>query len=127
MSEHFPLRRPPAECPNDGVCSSLIPRLEDCEQANINHAKVVGEIGVSLGSLRDEVHEIKITLRERDKLGSFLQTAFMSILGVLVVQLFASIWWASSLTHKLETSMHKIEDHEARLRAHTLELRQSKP
>jgi hypothetical protein len=116
MSEHFPLRRPPSDCPNDGVCSSLLPRLEDCEQANDQHAKGLSDIGQSIVSLREEVHEIKITLRERDKLGSFLQTAFMSILGVLVVQLFASIWWASSLTHKLESSMARIEDHELRLR-----------
>jgi hypothetical protein len=65
-----------------------------------------------------EVHEIKVTLRERDKLGGFLQTAFVSILGAIGLQFVTSVWWASSVSNKLENSISVVADHEVRLREH---------
>jgi hypothetical protein len=119
MSEHARINQPPQDCPNGGVCATMLPRLEQVEEQDEKHSEALGRISDTMGQLQKEVHEIRVVLRERDKLGTFLQTAFISILAVLLIQLATGIWWASTITHKMENAGIAILDHEVRLREHS--------
>jgi ferric-dicitrate binding protein FerR (iron transport regulator) len=119
MSEHARINRPPDDCPNGGVCATMLPRLENVEEQDERHSAALERIGGAMDQLQKEVHEIRVTLRERDKLGGFLQTAFMSILGVLIIQIVTGIWWASTITGQMQAASSAIIDHELRLREHS--------
>jgi hypothetical protein len=127
MSEHTHLRRPPNDCPNDGVCSSILPRLEECEDSNKEHSELLTKIG-------SEVHDIKVTLRERDRTHDFLRTVFLTLLGcfaggalAMVVQVVVTVHYFGGMTEKLERVVRAVDDHEHRLREHSKYINRQSP
>jgi hypothetical protein len=118
------IHRPPEQCPNDGICLSLGPRV-DLHETTLN--TVVND----MGSLKKDVHEIKITLRERDNLMGFLKAVFISLLsisflGLMTVggQIVMTARWMAQTDMRF-TFMERthadteqtVADHEARLRS----------
>jgi hypothetical protein len=74
------LELPPEACPNGGVCITLGPRVDQ-------HDIALASVAKDIGTLKADVHEIKITLRERDNLMGFLKTVFLSLLSIFFVGL----------------------------------------
>jgi hypothetical protein len=114
MSEQ--LKMPPAACPNDGACLTILPRLEEGDRRMNNHDAALNRIGTDLDAVKKDVHSINITLRERENIISFLRTIFLSLLGVGLVQVCATIWWASQLNSTVQRNTQVISDHEMRIR-----------
>lgn len=114
-SQEFAL--PPEGCPNSGACLTIIPRLEEGEARMNNHDAALNRIGTDLDVVKKEVHEIRIVLRERDTSMAFLRTVFLSILGVGLVQVASTLWWAATLTNKVEALIANSQDWETRMRA----------
>ena len=117
------LQRPPSDCPNDGLCFTLQPRVENVEDG-------LGVVNKDLSALRQDVHEIKITLRERDNLMGFLKTVFVALLGIFVMGLIGTFgqvvmtarWMAQTdmkfevMTTAAQELKSLVADHEVRLR-----------
>ena len=113
------------ECPKPGLCLDLESQAHDAKQALLlqnehlqRHDSALERIGAGLDSLKSETHEIRVTLRERDKLGGFLQTVFVSLLAVTLVHFGAGIWWAATMSSSIRTLGDEVTDHRATLRAH---------
>ena len=117
MAPRTLIHTPPAGCPNDGICSVVVPRLEEGEKRLDNHDAALNRIGVDLDQVKREVHEIRVVLRERDGSMNFLRTVFLSILGVGLVQVASTLWWAATLTNKVEALIANSQDWETRMRA----------
>jgi hypothetical protein len=119
------MHMPPPGCPNEGVCLTLGPRVDQ-------HEAALSSLGTDIGALKRDVHEIKVTLRERDNLMGFLKTVFVALLSIFFLGLSAVVGqvvmtarWMAQTDMKFEAianSTHDIEadvaDHEQRLRAH---------
>lgn len=97
---------------------TLAPRIQRCEEANAQNSHSLEKIGTDLDVVKREVHEIKVVLRERDKLGSFLQTAFVSILAGIGLQFVAAVWWASTITSKMESVGATLSEHRTQIQKH---------
>lgn len=127
MSEQR-LHVPPEACPNDGVCMSIQPTLDAHEEQLSRHDKALGRIGTDLDQVKKDVHEIRITLREKDQMMHFLRTVFLALLavffsGVIAVigQIGVTVWWAGQLNTTITLNQHSISDHESRIRSEEME------
>jgi hypothetical protein len=114
---------PPENCPNDGVCVTLPTRIYALEEAQGRHDAALERIGRDLDTVKKEVHEIRITIRERDGQAQFLRTVFLTLLGLFVsgviamlAQIGVTVYYAGRMTAKLDYMVLMVEDHEARLR-----------
>ena len=82
-----------------------------------NHDAALNRIGTDLDVVKKEVHEIRIVLRERDTSMAFLRAVFLSILAVGLVEVASTLWWAATLTNKVEALIANSQDWETRMRA----------
>jgi hypothetical protein len=117
MSQH--LQRPPAECPNGELCLTVHPRLESLEQAHKRNDASIREIRASVESMQRDLHEVRVTLRERDKNWTFIQSTFIALIVAAGVQISTTIWFASQLSATVEQHGSILTDHEDRLRFHS--------
>ena len=125
-AEHLEL--PPAACPNGGVCMTHTPRLEEVEKNVERHDAALNRIGTDLDTVKKDVHEIRITLREKDQMMSFLRTVFLALLGcfasgviAIIIQIGATVWWAGQLNTTMIINGKSISDHEIRLRSEEMD------
>lgn len=95
---------------------TLEPRINEVEKDLERHDKALGRIGTDLDTVKRDIHEIRVVLRERDNTVSFLKTVFIAILAVGILQFSATVWWAATVTSQLETMGEKVLDHETRIR-----------
>jgi len=109
---------PPPACPNDGACIMIMPTLDDHARRLTEHDRSLEKIGEDVRSTKEEVHVIKVVLNERQNVIGFLRSVFLAILAVGVVQVGATIWWASTLNATVTQLVQKVADHEVRLRSH---------
>jgi hypothetical protein len=117
MSQH--LQRPPAECPNGELCLTVHPRLESLEQAHKRNDASIREIRTNVETMQRDLHEVRVTLRERDKNWTFIQSTFVGLLIAAGLQISTTIWFASRLSATVEQHASDIADHEERLRFHS--------
>ncbi len=123
-----PLHTPPADCPNDGVCVLTQPQLAEHSDKINRHEKALERIGEDMEQVKKDVHEIRVTLREKDQMMNFLRTVFLSLLGVFAtgvfgvfIQISATVWWASQLNTTMESSQRTLTDLETRMRSEELD------
>lgn len=87
------------------------------------HDAGLNRIGSDLDQVKKDVHEIRVTLRERDQMMAFLRTVFLALLGVflasglgVVTQIGVTVYWAGQLNTTVNSLTTTVSDHEARLR-----------
>jgi len=117
------LHMPPAACPNDGICMSLPAKIESLEASDRRHEGSMSELSGDLNTLKKDVHEIKITLRERDKMQEFLKTVFVGMLicfvgGMLGIlgQVGLTVYYSGGVKMQLDQVIASVVDHEQRIR-----------
>ena len=93
-----------------------IARLDQHERELGRHAKALERIGTHLDVMGKEVHEVRVTLREKDETTKFLKSIFSAILVAVVLQLAGTVWWAAQLDSAVRVLTTAVSDHEARLR-----------
>jgi hypothetical protein len=118
MSQHQPVR-PPPDCPNEGLCISVHPRLESLEQAHGRNDASIRDIRANVDTMQRDLHEVRVTLRERDKNWAFIQSTFIALIVAAGVQISTTIWFASQLSATVEQHGRVLTDHEDRLRFHS--------
>jgi hypothetical protein len=121
------LERPPEECPNGGVCLEIPPRILRLEEAHARNDASIRAIQASLESVKRDTHEMRVTLRERDRNWTWVQSAFGALLVFAVVQIGTTIWFASQISAQVGQHERVIADHEERLRFHSNTLGRSNP
>ena len=110
------LSAPPANCPNEGICLTVTPRLDETDKTLARHDAALTRIGSNLEEVKFDLADIRITLRERDQIMGFIKTVFTAILFGLLVQIGTTVWWAGRLQSSVETLEKVALDHEARIR-----------
>jgi len=122
------LNMPPEACPNGGVCLMIQPQIDEHADKLHRHEKALERIGSDLDTVKKDVHEIRVTLREKDQMMNFLRTVFLALLGIfasgvigIVVQVGATVWWAGQLNSTIAANQLAINDHEQRLRSEELD------
>jgi hypothetical protein len=115
---------PPENCPNDGVCVTLPTRIYALEDAQGRQDAALERIGKDLDQVKREVHEIRVTIRERDGQAQFLRTVFLTLLGMFVsgviamlAQIGVTVYYAGKMAEKIDRMVLVVDDHEARIRA----------
>lgn len=114
---------PSSDCSNSGACVQIMPRLEEGDRRMNAHENALNRIGSDLDSLKKDLHEVRVTLRERDGMMNFLRTVFVTLLAVfasgviaVIVQVGTTVWWAAQLNAAVESNQKTLADHELRLR-----------
>jgi hypothetical protein len=114
---------PPENCPNDGICVTLPTRIRVLEDSQGRHDAALERIGRDLDTVKKEVHEIRVTIRERDGQAQFFRTVFITLLGLFVsgviamlAQIGVTVYYAGRMAAKLDHVVQMVDDHEARLR-----------
>lgn len=107
----------------DSQETGLYFRVHQLEENHSRHDAALGRIGSAVDHVQGEVHEIRVTLRERDKMQDFLKTVFLTLLGcfagsllAIIVQIGTTVYFAGRMSEKLDRMSLSIDDHEARLR-----------
>jgi len=102
---------------------SLPAKIETLEAADARHEKSMAELSSDMAAVKQDVHEIKVTLRERDKMQEFLKTVFVGMLicfvgGMLgiLVQVGMTVYYAGGVKMQLDQVITAVADHEARIR-----------
>jgi hypothetical protein len=115
---------PPENCPNDGVCVTFPTRIHALEDARGRHDAALERIGRDLDTVKKEVHEIRVTIRERDGQAQFLRTVFLTLLGLfvsgvlaMIAQIGVTVYYAGKMAEKIDRMVLVVDDHEARIRA----------
>jgi hypothetical protein len=118
------MHMPPENCPNDVISESLPARIRVLEDSQGRHDAALERIGRDLDTVKKEVHEIRVTMRERDGQAQFLRTVFLTLLGLFVsgviamlAQIGVTVYYAGRMAAKLDHVILMVEDHEARIRA----------
>jgi hypothetical protein len=93
------------------------------EESRGRHDAALERIGNDLDQVKREVHEIRVTIRERDGQSQFLRTVFITLLGLFVsgviamlTQIGVTVYYAGRMASQLDHVVVMVEDHEARLR-----------
>ena len=84
------MNMPPDECPNDGICLTVLPRIRAIE----DDVKV-------LKACAQKVASIEVVMSERDKAGTKIWNAMLCLLGLSVVHFAAFLIWVGSTTERL--------------------------
>lgn len=119
MAEHNELHYPPSDCPNQGVCLTLLPRVESLEDNKLRHERWLERHEKALERIGKEVEIVKLDIREFHmliKTLTFLRNLVLSLLAIGVVNVGTTIWFLSDLNSTVAQIAQKVIDYEARLR-----------
>lgn len=111
------LNPPSPDCPNSGVCITMLGRIDDADRELERHTKALERIGAGLDQQGKDLHEIRIMFRERDGTMNFIRNVFLGLLAVGILQVGSTIWFAASLNTTVVWNTSIINDHELRLRS----------
>jgi hypothetical protein len=105
-------------CPRPGLCLDLMGRLEVHQDAINRHEATLNTLNANCAQIKNEVHTLVSRAGERERASNSHSGQMLSIAVIVVLQLFATVWWGARLQATTENMALMVADHELRLREH---------
>ena len=112
----YGLNMPPAECPNDSVCLSIVPKLREIDGHISRLDGHVAELRRDVNAITIETHDATTLMKEREGGAKWLRGVAASLVLLGISNLASVAWWASRTDHALSVVVENQADMESRLR-----------
>ncbi|MFZ4597829.1 MAG: hypothetical protein ACOYNN_04215 [Terrimicrobiaceae bacterium] len=105
-----------AACPKPGSCLDLEARVDKLDDRTSRQEQVLNTLTASCQTMKTDLHAIRVEGTLRNQQADSLTKWFMSLIIVGLLQLCATVWWASNLNATVTMMVAKSTDIETRLR-----------